>query len=142
MYYFAWWHYGPKLVKPWYLSTVSTLLCVLCNKESNLLKVWRGWHCFCLYSDLISHTQTDTGHTGTTRLHIYINIHSYHLLRAHSSYLHYNGWIKIIDTNIYFTEAHYVYFSKFDHLQSIWVIFLLIRLKREHVLFMNHKEYW
>ena len=29
--YFAWWYYGPKLVKPWYLSTSSTLQCVLCR---------------------------------------------------------------------------------------------------------------
>ena len=28
MYQFALWQYGPKLVKPWYLSTISTFLCV------------------------------------------------------------------------------------------------------------------
>ena len=32
-------YYGPKLVEPWFLSTSSTFLCVLCNKTSNLREV-------------------------------------------------------------------------------------------------------
>ena len=54
----------------WCLITSSTLLCVLWNKASNLLKVLHWWHGFCYYSDLISNTQTNThtGHAGTNRL--------------------------------------------------------------------------
>ena len=81
MCYFAWWYYGPKLIKPWYLGTSSTLLCVFCNKASNLLKVWHGWHGFCLYFNLLSHIQINIPwHTGTNRL-TYTHILT-HLLRA------------------------------------------------------------
>ena len=74
MCHFTWWYYGSKL---WYLSTSNTLLCILCNKALNLLKIWHGWHGFCWYSDLNTHTQTT--HTGYTRINrlthiqIYIN---------------------------------------------------------------------
>ena len=44
-YLMALWTYWPNY-EPWYLSTSSILLCVLHNKESNLLKVWHGWHVF------------------------------------------------------------------------------------------------
>ena len=56
---YVWWYYGPKLVEPWNPNASSTLLCVLCNKASNLLKVWHRWHGFCWYSELIWHTHTD-----------------------------------------------------------------------------------
>ena len=52
---FAQWYYGPTPVAPCYLSTsITLLLCVLCDKTYNLLKVWHGWNWFCYYSDLIS----------------------------------------------------------------------------------------
>ena len=50
--------------------TGSTFLCVLCNKKSNLLKVWLEWHCY--HSDLISHGQTNRqGTPGPIDYHIY-----------------------------------------------------------------------
>ena len=76
MYYFAQWQYGPKLVELWYLSTSSTLLCVLFIKASNLLKIWHWWHgfsgsiiCYC------THRKTHTGHTRIIDWHADIKIY-------------------------------------------------------------------
>ena len=65
--FFVWLYDGPTLVEPWYLSTRSTLLCVLCKRASSLLQVWHRSHGFCQHSDLISNTQRTT-HTRTNRL--------------------------------------------------------------------------
>ena len=54
-----------------YLSTSSTLLCVLCNKRSNLLKVWHGCHGFSYCSDLIP--QNADKHTWNTQGPIYLH---------------------------------------------------------------------
>ena len=54
------WYYRLKLVEPCYLCTSGNMLCVLCNKASNLLKVWHKLLSFCQHSDLISKTQTNT----------------------------------------------------------------------------------
>ena len=48
---------------------------------------------FYWYSDLISHTQTHTAHSGASRLTHSYNIYLHHLLCAHSSYLYYVNWL-------------------------------------------------
>ena len=53
---------------------------------------------FCWYSDLISHTRTntqkDTQHTEKpVDRHIHINMHLHHMWCAHNSYLNYTEWI-------------------------------------------------
>ena len=60
--------FWPKLVEPWCLSISSALLYVLCNKTSNVLKVWHRWHGFLLvlWFD-ITPRKTHTGHTRTIR---------------------------------------------------------------------------
>ena len=88
--YFAYWCYWPKPVKPWHLSISSTFLRILCNKESNLLKIWHWWHGFSKYSDLISQT-LDT--QGPIEWHSYISISYHYLLRPYNSYLYYIEWI-------------------------------------------------
>ena len=63
-----------KLVKLWYWQYLDTfILCVLGNKESNLLKFWHRWQDFLLVlSYLISHTDKNIEDTGTNSLtHIY-----------------------------------------------------------------------
>ena len=70
------------------LSTRRTLMCVLCNKTSSLL---RSDTCSLGQMHLISHTQTHkhTQHTqGPVDWHTHINVYLHHLLFAHSSYLY------------------------------------------------------
>ena len=58
------WYYGSTHVKPWYLSTRRTLMCVLCNKVSSLLgsDTWYGFLLVLWFN--ITHTNTHT-HTHT-----------------------------------------------------------------------------
>ena len=65
--YFAEWYYGPKLVEPWYCSICSSLLCILCNKASSLMKglIWMTWF---LQEIWFGITQSHTGHKGNNRL--------------------------------------------------------------------------
>ena len=59
--------YGSIHVESWYHSTRRTLMCILCNKMSRLLR--SDTYCgFYWYSDLISHTQTHTAHSRASKL--------------------------------------------------------------------------
>ena len=73
---YVWWYYGSKLLEPWNLNSSSTLLCILRNKTSNLLKVWHRWHGFCYYSELISYTHTEK-HTEDTHQNKYRLTHTH-----------------------------------------------------------------
>ena len=77
-------------VEPWYLNTRRILMCVLCNKASNLSRsdTWCGF-LLVLLMVLLSYTQTQThiAHSGASRLtHPYK--YKYHLLCAQGSYLY------------------------------------------------------
>ena len=122
MCYFSFFFYGPKLVKPWYLGTSSTLLSVFCNKASNLLKVWDGWHGFCLYLDLLSYIQINIPwQTGTNRL-TYTHILT-HLLRAQSMYLYYTEWITC-DTKFTLQRSTMSLLFKITHLLKSYTCWL------------------
>ena len=65
---YVWWYYGSKLLEPWNLNSSSTLLCILRNKTSNLLKVWHRWHDFSceiqkLLTKMAMNSKTHTLHT-------------------------------------------------------------------------------
>ena len=64
MCYFAEWYYGSTHIKPWYLSTRRTLMCVLCNKASSLL---RSDTCDFLLALWWYHTHTNTQTHSTFR---------------------------------------------------------------------------
>ena len=71
-------------VKLWYLSTRRTLMCVLCNKASRLLRSDTRDFLLILWFD-IKHTHRDTQHTqGPVDWHTHINTYLHHLLYAHS----------------------------------------------------------
>ena len=101
------------------LSSLGTLLpaapcCVLCNKESNLLKVWHGWMVFA--STLIwyrTHRKTHTKHTRTDRLQ---QIYKYILKRpvtSRNNYLYYTEWwITYWYKNLLYRGPQYLCFSK------------------------------
>ena len=89
-----------------YLSTRKTLMCVLCNKVSSLLRSDTSWFFtgtliwYHTYTQTNTHTHTRTlTHTktqstlGPVDWLNHINTYLYHLLCAHSSYLYYTEWI-------------------------------------------------
>ena len=85
------WIYTCQALAP---LTRRTLMCVLCNKASSLLRPGTCGFLLVLWFD-ITHTQTQTHtvHSGAVDWHTHINIYLHHLLCAHSSYLYF---IKII----------------------------------------------
>ena len=81
-------------IEPRYLSTRRTLMCVLLNKASSLLRsdTWCGF-LLVLWFD-ITHRHKDTQHTqGPVDWHTHTNIYLHHLLCAHSSHLYCVEWI-------------------------------------------------
>ena len=105
MCYLTQWYYGSTHVQPWYLSIWRTLLCVLSNKVSSLLRsntcdflivlidIWFD----IIHASSHPHTLTheeDTKYTqGPRDWHTHINKCEHHLLCAHNSYLYHIGWI-------------------------------------------------
>ena len=80
-----------------HMSSLTTLMCALCNKVSSLLRSDTECFLLVLWFD-ITHTNThkvkDTQHTqGPVDWHTHINIYFHQLLCAHSSYLYYTEWI-------------------------------------------------
>ena len=75
-----------------YLSTRKTLLCVLCNKASSLLRSDTMWFFAGTLIRYHTHKDThkDTQYTqGPIDCHSHINICQHHLLCAHRNYLYY-----------------------------------------------------
>ena len=105
--YFVSWYY--RSTHLWiHLSTRRTLMCVLCNKASSLLRSSTCDFLLVLWFD-ITHTQIQTQHTqGPVHWHTHINTYLHHLLFVHSSYLYYTEW------KIYFPQC--LFFSNIIHL--------------------------
>ena len=80
---------------------------VLCNRASNLLKVWHWWwHGGFSSTDSKSYKEKDkhTGHASTNKLtHTCKYILTTKQLLAHNSYLYYTE--QLTNTKVYFTEA-------------------------------------
>ena len=97
---------GPKLVQPWHLSPRSTLLCVLCDKKSNLLKVW-----LMVFASTLTWFHTHRGkHTQIrTDTHFYIINTTCYVHTAAT-------WIKLdellSDTKIYLKKFSLLYWMR------------------------------
>ena len=121
---------------PWYQKHLVTLLYVLCDKASSLLKVWHKRHSFWCYSDMISHTHTTHGNkhtsrTGTNRLthinYVYFNI-CQNLLYAHGSYLYYTLNLKLADMKgLVYRDLQCFCISTISFVE---VVYLLIRFHK------------
>ena len=96
-------HYGSTHVEPWYLSTTSTLRCVLWNKVSSLLssKAWQDF-LLLLWFDI-------TKHTRRPRLaHPYKYILTPYVMC--SKHLPALNWMKnLLASKIYITKFHNVF---------------------------------
>ena len=126
------WMCGPKLFEPWYCNTSSTL-CALCNRASNLLKVWHGWHFLHFWQFLLvlwfEITHANTHRTQMDQytdayLQIYINTNCY--IHTVATCITLNKYIT--DTKTYFTEVYNV--SAFQNYSHVEVIYLLIRFHK------------
>ena len=73
--------------RAWYLSTRKTLICALCKRRQ---VYWDLTHIVVFTGTLIwYHTQTQTAHSGASRLTHPYHIYLHQLLYAHGSYLYY-----------------------------------------------------
>ena len=86
--------------------------CVFCATRCQVY--WGLTHdvFFCWYSDLISHTQTHTAHSGASRLIHHINIYLHHMCSQQLFLLH---WMNnSLISKMYFPK--FLFFSKIIHL--------------------------
>ena len=117
---FTYWYYGSIRVERCYLSTRSTLMCVLCNdKASSLLSTEVSQIMLFFAGTLIwyhTHTQTHTAHSGASRLtHPYKYIFTSPVMCSQQPSL--LPWMNnSLISKIYLPQCFF--FSKIIHLKS------------------------
>ena len=122
--YFAEWYYGPKLVEPLYCSTCSTLLCILCNKTSSLMKglIWMTWF---LQEIWFGITQSHTGHKGNNRLthtHTHTRVFQIALKGGRNVKFCLEGSVWLRGRDSWFTTRFWIFMTDFFVIMSLWSV--------------------
>ena len=101
--------FGSTHVAPWYLSTRRTLMCVLCNKASSLLRSDTCGFLLVLWFD-IKHTHNTAQHIqGPVDWHSYKYLYTTYVLTAAIYYI--NKWLNDIKNLLYIMSFLFKYSS-------------------------------